>query len=401
MRTLLQRAFDSRRSVDPPPWPLTSQSLWEWLAGPPSKAGVAVTETSSLRMGAVYRSVSLISGTIAALPLKAFRDRGDGRETVSAQILEQPYPNLTQFEWVEQMLVWLLGWGNSYYWLIRNDLGTQILRLLPLQPWTVGVRKDKGTPLNPSGLYYRIEGVAQEMTPYEILAIPGLGYDGIVGLSVIRQAREAIGLGVAAEEFGSRFFANGSLLGGVLSTDQEVGKEAAETLKQRWRDKFAGIAHAHEVAILDRGAQYTRIGIPQAESQYLETRQFSVQEIARFFGIPPHLLMDVSGSTSWGSGLEEQSNAFVRYTLRPWLSRIEQRLSAQLLPRGQECKFVTDDLVRGDMLQRYQAYALGVSGGWLTAPDIRELENLPPLPQTGAGGAPTGPPVTTTGANQQ
>jgi HK97 family phage portal protein len=194
-------------------------------------------------------------------------------------------------------------------------------------------------------------------------------------------ARQALGLAIAAEEYGARLFGNGALMSGILTTEQTLPDEAAaEALKRRWREKMAGIARAHEVAILDRGAKFEPVSINPEDAQMLGTRQFSIQEIARLYGVPPFLLADSSGSTSWGSGLETFGSMFVRHTLAPWLARIEAKLSAHLLVRGQECRFVPDALLRGSAIERANFYKLMKDMGALTVDEIRDREDLEPLP---------------------
>jgi HK97 family phage portal protein len=376
---ILDRLFE-RRSIEDPRYPLTAEKLIEYFGGPTVHAGVQVSETSALTFSAVKRAVDLIAGSIAALPIRVWRERNDGREQLDQPwFAVEPYPDTTAFEFWEWVYVCLLLTGNAYLLKIRNEVGTQVVRLLPVSPWSVGVEKQQATPLNPSGKIYKVEGVATPYTPFEMLHIPGMGYDGVRGISPIMAMRQAVGLGIAAEEFGARFFGSGALLGGILQTDQEIPEAAAEALKRRWREKVAGVAHAHEVAILDRGAKFERIGIPPEDGQFLQTRQFQVQEIARFYGVPLHLLMDAAATSNWGTGVEQHGTQFIRYTLRSWMSRVEQRISSHLLPRGQYAEFNADGLMRGSATERANFYAAGLRDGWLTVDEIRDWEGLTPL----------------------
>lgn len=376
---ILGRLFE-RRSLEGP-YPITGQRIIEAFGGPEVHAGVNVSETSALTFSAVYRAVALISGSIAALPIRVYREKPDGRvELDQPWFAQEPYPDVTPFEFWEWVYVCLLLNGNAFLLKIRNQTGDQILRLLPVSPWSVSVEKTRSTGLNPSGKLYKVQGVGAPYTPWEMLHIPGLGYDGLRGMSPIGAARQAVGVGLAAEEFGARFFGSGALMGGVLQTDQEITEDAAEALKRRWKSKIAGVARAHEIAILDRGAKFERVGIPPEDGQFLQTRQFQVQEIARYYGVPLHLLMDAGATSNWGTGVEQHGNQFVRYTLRSWMTRVEQRISSHLLPRKQYAEFVADGLLRGDTLQRYQSYAIGLEKGFLTVDDIRDWEGLEPLP---------------------
>jgi HK97 family phage portal protein len=376
---ILDRLF--HRSVEGP-FPLTGGRILELLGGTPVHAGVTVSEQSALGVTAVYRAVSIIAGSVAALPMRSFRDRDDGREDLGAPWFEQePYPDVSPFQYKELVLTDLLLWGNHYSLKVRSENGDRILRLLRIPPWQVSVKRERSTGLNPSGKLYSCAGAGAPYTPWELLHVPGLGYDGLVGLSPISLARQAIGLAVAAEEYGARLFGSGALMSGILTTDQALPDEAtAEALKARWKAKIAGVARSHEVAVLDRGAKFEPVSINPEDAQMLATRQFSIQEIARLFGVPPFLLADSSGSTSWGSGLQTFGEMFVRFTLTTWLSRVEQRFSAHLLPRGQEARFVTDALLRGSATERASYYQTMKTIGALTVDEIRDREDLPPMP---------------------
>jgi HK97 family phage portal protein len=376
---ILDRLF--RRSLEGP-YPITGGRILEVLGGTPVHAGVSVSQESALGVTAVYRAVSLIAGSVGALPIRAFRDRDDGLEDLGPPWFEgEPYPDVSPFQYKEAVLTDLLLWGNHYSLKVRSENGDRILRLLRVPPWSVTVERTRPTGLNPSGKLYKCQGAQAAYTPWEMLHIPGLGYDGLVGLSPVSLARQAIGLSLAAEEYGARLFGSGALMSGILTTDQALPDEAAaETLKRRWKEKIAGVARSHEVAILDRGAKFEPVGINPEDAQMLATRQFSIQEVARLFGVPPFLLADSSGSTSWGSGLQTFGEMFVRFTLGPWLARVEQRFSAHLLARGTEARFVTDALLRGSATERATYYQTMTAIGALTVDEIRDKENLSPLP---------------------
>ena len=376
---ILDRLFT--RSLEGP-YPLTAGRILEVLGGTPVHAGVTVSEQSALGVTAVYRAVSIIAGAGGALPIRAFRERDDGREDLGAPWFEvEPYPDVSPFQYKELVFTDLLLWGNHYSLKIRSETGDKILRLLRVPPWQVQVRRERSTGLNPSGKLYTCAGAAQPYTPWEMLHVPGLGYDGLVGLSPISLARQAIGLAVAAEEYGARLFGSGALMSGILTTEQALPDEdTAKALKARWQAMIAGVARSHEVAILDRGAKFEPVSINPEDAQMLATRQFSIQEIARLYGVPPFLLADSSGSTSWGSGLQTFGEMFVRFTLTTWLARVEQRFSAHLLPRGQEARFVTDALLRGSATERAAYYQTMKAIGALTVDEIRDREDLPPMP---------------------
>jgi len=374
--TVFRRLADRLASPENPRYPLTAPELVAWLgqAGE-TDSGITVSPERSVQVTAVYRAVSLIAGAAAALPLKVFRS--GRRSEVRVPLLERPHPDLTDFELWEYVYVSLLLWGNAYLEKRRDGLG-RVVELWPINPATVTVRRGALTEANPSGKEFVIGG--KTLTPYDILHIPGLSYDGLVGLSPIQVARQALGLSIAAESLGARLFASGSLLSGVLQTDQKLPEEAARRIKTAWQQKVAGLQRAHEIVVLDAGLKFQPISIPPEDAQFLETRKFQVQEIARLFGVPPHLLMDLDGSTSWGTGIEQQTIGFVIYTLRPWLTRVERRVTvSDLIPARAYAEYVVEGLLRGDTQQRYQAYATARQWGWMTINEIRERENLEPV----------------------
>ena len=375
--TMLRRLLERRASPENPRYPLTAPELLTWMmAGSQTDSGVLVTPERSVQITAVYRAVSLISGAAAALPLKVFRS--GRREEVRVPLLERPHPDATDFELWEYVYVSLLLWGNAYLEKRRDGLG-RVVELWPINPATVTVRRGALTEANPSGKEFVIG--SQVLTPYEVLHIPGLSYNGLVGLSPIQVARQALGLAAAAEAFGAKLFGSGSLMSGVLQTDQKLTEEVAQRVKADFAAKVGGgLRNAHEVAVLDAGLKFQPISIPPEDAQFLQTRKFQVQEIARLYGVPPHLLMDLDGSTSWGTGIEQQTIGFVVYTLRPWLTRVERRVTASdLIPARAYAEYVVEGLLRGDTATRYQAYATARQWGWMSINEIRARENLEPV----------------------
>jgi HK97 family phage portal protein len=373
-------------SIENPTQPLTSQSLVDFLVGPSTDSGVRVTEKTALGLPAVYRAIALIAGTSASLPLHAYRDSGETRERMSAQprLVQQPHPDLTTFEWAELVYVHLLGWGNAYLRILRDQSGI-VRELWPIEPARVSVgRTTTGQKV------YGIDTAdlsSAERTPTtgllpltdrEVLHIPGLGYDGVSGMSPIRAARQSIGLAMATERHGARFFGSGTSLSGVLSTDQRLTPDQADQVKARWKMANAGPDNAHDIAVLGSGTNFTPISISPKDAEFVETQRFGVSQIARIFGVPPHMLFETDKSTSWGTGIEQQSIGFVTYTLRPWLVRVEQRLS-RLLPSPQYVKFSVEGLLRGDTAQRASFYTSLWNLGAFSTNDIRRLEDMPPV----------------------
>lgn len=365
-------------SVENPAVPLSSSALLDFLGKSRVTAGVDVNEGSALGMPAVWRAVNLIAGTSASLPLHAYRSDDDVRLAVSsgqaANLLAAPHPDMTPFEFWEQVYAHLLLWGNAYIRTLRNPLG-QVAELWPIHPSRVRAgRAMDGTKV------YQIDGNRSDpLTDREIMHIPAFGYDGICGTSPIRAARQGIGLALAAEEFGARLFSNGSLASGILQTEQRLEQAQADALKERWKAKHSGLANAHEVVVLDSGAKFEQLTIPPEDAQFIESRRFQIAEVARIFGVPPHMLMDTERSTSWGTGIEQQGIGFVVYTLRPWLVRVEQRMTRLLKPAAVYAKYSVEGLLRGDTKGRYDGYAVARQWGWLTVNEIRKLEELPPV----------------------
>lgn len=371
-----------RRSIENPLRPLTDAALIDVLGdGSKVHAGVSVNEKSAMGVSAVWRAVNLLSGTGASLPLKPYQS--GTRKALEAQILDEPHPDMTPFEYWEWVYVSLLLWGNAYSQKIRNGAG-RVVELWPLMPGSVNVGRVKPFEGNPSGKMFEVTDAAghrHALTSDEVFHIPGMGYDGVTGASPIRIARQSIGLALAAEEYGARLFGSGSLMAGILQTEQRLKDDQAEALKRRWTERITGLARAHEVAVLDNGAKFQPIGIPPEDAQFIEGRRFQIAEVARWFGVPPHMLMDTERSTSWGTGIEQQSIGFVVYTLRSsWLTRIEQRVTKELLPTGQYAKYSIEGLLRGDSAARAAFYKVMWEIGVYNRDEIRDLEEREPLP---------------------
>ncbi len=231
---------------------------------------------------------------------------------------------------------------------------------------------------------YRInlpQGGQAVLRKEQVLHVAGPGWDGLVGKSVIALARESIGLGMAAEQFGASFFGNGAHMAGVLEHPGNLTEEAAERLRKQWRELYSGLSNAHRIAVLEEGMKYQRIGIPPEDAQFLQTREFQVEEVARWFNLPPHMLKDLRRSTF--SNIEHQALEFVKYSLLPWLRRFEQAIKARLLAGEDEqdlyAEFSIEGLLRGDIESRYRAYATARQWGWFSANDVRRMENMDPI----------------------
>ena len=372
----------------------TSGSAYRFFMGS-STSGKRVNERSAMQMTAVYSCVRILSEAVAGLPLHLYQytDKGSKEKAVDNPLYfllhDEPNTEMTSFVFRETLMTHLLLWGNAYSQIIRNGKG-EAVGLYPLMPdrMTVG-RDEKGR------LYYEYmvsnddaktlkDGMVR-LSPYDVLHIPGLGFDGLVGYSPIAMAKNAIGLAIAAEEYGSKFYANGATPSGILEYPGTV--KEPDKVRESWNAGFGGSSNAHKIAVLEEGMKYTPISISPNEAQFLETRKFQINEIARIFRVPPHMVGDLEKSSF--SNIEQQSLEFVKYTLEPWLVRWEQAMQRALIPQDDKSKyfikFNVDGLLRGDYQSRMQGYATARQNGWMSANDIRELENLDRIPAEDGG----------------
>ncbi|MFF9129127.1 phage portal protein [Streptomyces sp. NPDC014806] len=373
--------FERRSPLENPAVPLTDASLLDWMGGPHVEAGVQVSERSALHMPAVWRSVAVIAGVSSALPLHTFKT--GTRDRTTSALLDDPHPELTPLELWRLAYVHRVLWGNAYVQKLRAPSG-QIKELWPVTPDRVQVDRERPSEANPSGKYFWVTddwGEVHRLTPREILHIPGLGYDGLTGCSPVRAAAQGIGLAQAAELGAAKLFGRGNMVAGVLQTEQRLTKEQADALKARWQSKVGGIENAHEVAVLDSGASFQPVTMPLKDAQFLESREFQIAEVARMFGVPLFLLMETAKSTSWGTGLEQQAQGWVTFDLAPtWLAPTEQRITKELLPKGEYAHYALQGLLRGDSSARATFYRAMRDTGVMSANDIRSLEELPPIP---------------------
>ena len=283
----------------------------------------------------------------------------------------------------------LLLWGNAYAQIIRNGKG-EVVALYPLMPNRMTVDRDSSGQLFYSYQMNNSDAPTMKtgtviLKPSDVLHIPGLGFDGLVGYSPIAMAKKAIGLAIATEEYGAKFFANGATPGGLLEYPGTV--KDPDRVRESWNKGFSGSQNAGKVAILEEGMKYTPISIAPEQAQFLETRKFQINEIARIFRVPPHMVGDLEKSSF--SNIEQQSLEFVKYTLDPWVVRWEQSLSRALFTPEEKkkyfFKFNVEGLLRGDYQSRMNGYATARQNGWMSANDIRELENLDRIPAEEGG----------------
>ena len=358
-------------------------------------SGKAVTERSAMQMTAVYSCVRILAEAVAGLPLHLYRYNADGgKEKALAHPLyrllhDEPNPEMSSFVFRETLMTHLLLWGNAYAQVIRNGKN-EVVALYPLMPNKMSVDRDENGHLYYT--YYRgpdeaikNKEFAVTLQPSDVLHIPGLGFDGLVGYSPIAMAKNAIGMAIACEEYGAKFFANGATPGGVLEHPGTI--KDPQRVRDSWQAAFGGSSNANKVAVLEEGMKYTPISISPEQAQFLETRKFQINEIARIFRVPPHMVGDLEKSSF--SNIEQQSLEFVKYTLDPWVIRWEQSIQRSLLSQDEKAtyfaKFNVEGLLRGDYQSRMNGYAIGRQNGWMSANDIRELENLDLIPAEEGG----------------
>ena len=387
------------RSRDKPTDRTAGSSYSFFLGG--TSSGKYVTERSAMQMTAVYCCVRILSEAVASLPLQFYRYTDDGGKEKAVDhplyflLHDEPNPEMTSFIFRETLMTHLLLWGNAYSQIIRNGKG-EVVALYPLMPDRMKVDRDEHGRLYYEYTVYDADDVdgrkgtnkvgrTVRLQPHDVLHIPGLGFDGLVGYSPIAMAKNAIGLAIATEEYGSKFFANGAAPSGVLEHPGTI-KDPSK-VRESWQATFGGSGNANKIAVLEEGMKYTPISISPEQAQFLETRKFQIDEIARIFRVPPHMIGDLEKSSF--NNIEQQSLEFVKYTLDPWVSRWEQAMVRALLTPDEKkkyfFKFNVDGLLRGDYQSRMNGYATARQNSWMSANDIRELENLDRIPAEQGG----------------
>lgn len=372
-----------------------SQEMQEFIRGIDvdtygnSNSGVRVDELRAMQTSAVYACVKILSETIASLPLHLFKKGKNGHNELAEQhplfscLYEMPNEEMSSFEFREMMMASVLLWGNGYARIIRRQ--GHVTELWYLKPQNMTVERDT---LTGKIKYTYTDDVTNETyvyKPSQVFHLKGLSYDGVKGISPIAQVREAVGLALATEEYGAKFFGNGARPGGVLEHPGIL--KDPEKLRESWNRVYQGTRNSHKVAVLEEGMKYHSIGIAPEDAQFLETRKYQVNEICRIFRVPPHLVGDLERATF--SNIEHQSIEFVQHTIRPWIVRWEQAISRLLLDESERllyfARFNVDGLMRGDYKSRMEGYAVGRQNGWLSINDIRRLEDMALVPAEKGG----------------
>lgn len=384
---ILKYLFHSR---DKPKNYLSGSAFNAFFGG--TSSGKNVNEKSAMSVTAVYSCVRVLSEAIAGLPLHIYKYSGDGGKEKALDhplyylLHDEPNPEMTSFVFRETLMSHLLLWGNAYAQILRNGKG-DVVALYPLMPNRMVVdRASNGeiyyTYTKNSDDNKTLKGGSQVyLFKEDVLHIHGLGFDGLIGYSPIAMAKNAVGMALACEEYGSKFFANGASPSGVLEHPSTI--KDPEKLRESWNSLFKGSGNSHRIAILEEGLKYTPIAISPNEAQFLETRKFQIDEIARIFRVPPHMVGDLDKSSF--SNIEQQSLEFLKYTLGPWVVRWEQAIHRSLLSETEKkdyfAKFNVDGLLRGDYQSRMNGYAVGIQNGFMSPNDIRELENMDRIPE--------------------
>ncbi len=356
-------------------------------------AGVAVNEKSAVGLTAVFRAVSIISGTVAGLPLRSLRNMADGsRERVTSWLDTPAGPgsDLTQFEWVELVMVHLLLHGNAYLQRVFNGAGA-LVGLTPLPPGVVTVNAIQNAEQlaaygGPDGTFRKwfdvqlADGSRRTLTQAELEHIPALSTDGLKGLSPIEAHRQALGTGIAGDRAAARLFGSGLLVGGLVTNeDATLAKDEAEEAVRQLKAKMAGADHAGDISFINAALKFTPWTIPPVEAQFIESRVHQIEEVSRIYGVPPHLLGQTEKQTSWGTGVAEQNRGLARYTLMSWTSRLEQRLS-RLLSRPTIAEFDYSGLLQPAPEVEIPLLLSQVAAEVLTVDEFRRIRNMPPLP---------------------
>lgn len=366
------------------------QWLVDWFkGGQQSSAGVTVNTTEALGSSAFFAGVRVISEDVGSLPLILYLQQERGKQRAKDHPLypilkEAANPLMTAMQLRETLTGHVLTWGDGFAYVDRRDGFVE--SVWPLRPDRMVTKVDRdslGRPTVEHAYDDPENGIRVRLPRDRVFRVSGLGFDGIRGYSLVAMHRNAIGLSLAMEEYGSRFFANGSRPSGVLKHPRTVSPEARDRIKNDWERLHQGLDNAQRVAILEEGVEWQQVGLPMEDTQFLEGRKFQVTEMARILRVPPHKLADLERATF--SNIEDQGIDYLTSSLRTWLIRWEQAISLRLLTQGERerglfAEHIVEDLLRGDIKTRYDAYATGRQWGWLNGDDIAEKENMDPLP---------------------
>lgn len=396
MRGVESRDMSGATLSEPPDW------MWDAFGAAPSYTGKRVSVESSLGLVAVYAAVRILAEAVGVLPLIVYREAQDGSRRRAPQnrwwqiLHDSPNPEQPAGEVWEQVTGHMNLWGNAFLYKAKDELG-RVVELWPIRPSRVRVGRVNGkrvyeilqaTPgvdVDPAGTVVGSEE--------DILHIRGFGTDGLLGLSPIQLARQALGTQMAAEEYQGRLYANSAQPTGVLQHPGKLSEEAAKRLKANWDSAHKGLANAAKTAVLEEGLEWKPVALSMADQQFIEQQDFGITQIARLFRVPAHMLNASTSKSLTYSTTELEGIHFVTYSLMRWTTRIEQALQADpdTATMGAVPEFLLDGLLRADSASRavFYAAALSPTQGWMSRGEVRDLENLPPEAGDGQGGDPT------------
>jgi HK97 family phage portal protein len=379
-----------RRANAAPRAAISQQDLLAAIAGAGDVAsGAVVTSATAFNASAVFACISLLSRTIAALPVGVYRRSGATRVELYdhpvAAALRRPNGWQTRFEFVQMLAGHVALRGNAF--AMKAGAAGRVSGFVPMHPDRVAVKQNDDTTLTYT--YTLPNGTRREFDQSAVMHWRGLTTDGVMGLSPVRCMREAIGLALRTEEHGARLFKNGAQIGGLLKHPGVISDTAAKKLKQSFDERHAGAENAHRTILIEEGMDWVKVGMTAEDSQFLETRRFQASEIARFFLIPPHMIGETDKTTSWGSGVEQLGIGFITYTLMPWLVAIEQAIERDCLSdadirSGVYLRFNVSALLRSDAKSRAEALQIQRRNGVINANEWRAIEDM--NPRTDEGG---------------
>ncbi len=365
---------------------LTDPRLYRALGSVPTSSGETVNTASVLGLAAAWACVNLLAGTIASLPLMVYRTRGGARTVASDHPLyrilhDSPNADQTALDFWEFVCASLELHGNAYAEVVRARNGRIIALGVPITPELVTVRR-----LDTGALEYEWVDQGRRIIAGQdrVLHIRGFGGNPLGGLSTLSAGRQSFGLAQAIERASGDTFRNGVRPSGLLKTADTLTIDQRKQAEELLQEKFAGAINAGRPMLLDRGMDWVQLSISPEDAQMLQSRAFSVEEVCRFFGVPPFMVGHTEKTTSWGTGLEQQTLGFQKFTLRRRLKRIEQALEKQLLSvadrlAGITIEFNLEGLLRADSAARASFYQLMLTNGVMTINEVRSLENLPPV----------------------
>jgi len=355
-----------------------SPELAEWFGvTPDDAAGEMVTARTAMALTAVFRCVSLIAGTAATLPLKTYRTLPDDtRERVPSWLDDPGGPDgPTSFEWKETLFAHLLLHGNAFGLHLYSEAGGAIVGMQLLNPPACQVLRVNGLKVVRVTL---ADGTTRDYGPDDLTHIPALSMDGDVGLTPIGATRRAFGTGMAADRAAARMFQSGLLMGGLVSGDDTLTEEDAKRVLADFRANVTGAHRAGGLAVVNAGLRFTPWTMNSSDAQFLESRAFQVEEIARLYGVPKVLLAQ-DGASSWGSGIAELIRGLQRFTLVPWTTRVAERLT-RLTGPTRTAEFDYAGLLAGSPREQVESMALEIDAGLLTVEEGRRILNRPATP---------------------